>query len=1143
MPAFCAGYFDGDMLFEVSGLQGAATGVPGYVANTFAVLTRGAPTLPSSKLLNLLKNQQDKEPHDWETLARKPLVLAGSSTKVWDHIIRGAPDGYNPALKFFESVLPKHLKSWGFCQQLFIPEFPLFRRLEAPGNLISNQNDEQVDFYLPQADLVIEIDGGTHREARQAWKDENRDRFLERFGILTLRLKTDDLRAENATFDTFFSKLRTRCEESPSLQPYQKFIEEEEYSEASLRFDLTAVIRLQIATMVAISHGQLDLEQAEWRLNVSQDFVDRPGTNWVTTAFEELFDWFSLFARLSHVEFLPPDVVFDSKGLNFDMSLFARPDGGTSRNSGIAIHTSAVQETPFPLDSKTPPTITRVKDYGTSFLALKDEPISSERPPSTPDLVELCRRLFGHDSFRPGQETLILNAISGQKSLGLMPTGGGKSLCFQLPAMLKPGTSIAVVPIKALGRDHCAELEAAGFKGRVVNIDSDMPVALREKVYAGRILRGEMRFVFVSPERFQVSSFRDTVRNLRLREKLRMFVIDEVHCMSEWGHDFRPSYLTLPGTLRELANDVPILGLTATASVNVLRDIQGEFDIPDEQIAYEMHRGRSELNFSVLKELSTAWQIETEIAKIVAPNEGNLPPPTHIFARYADGVLGVETYATMLGNSNLGLRIGSFSGRTPKNFNPDAAFKRLQHPDIPKPETYEDYKKTVQDLWKAGQLDVIVTTKAFGMGVNKPDVRHTLHAGMPSSMEAFYQEAGRAGRDRQPSFCHMLLRPEPDNAEKIYAKLRTDLTPEALSEALETTSDNTPLQYTGDFRAQLWFLSQGLISIDEEQALVQRLHKILRQSESDNMTIRAGQIADLPNGSQRLQLTLYRLYQMGLVDPWEVTDWGHGEGENSSVQSVEVRRLSKTFAESCEAVTERIKAIDGKAASLSILEHVEILRETSENWNELYRHLLTWVRRKQLDGRLQSTWNLYSKSMNYTPECANTFREELEAFFKVDSNAFQLAALRDMPQKEAITSLEELISGPGAQFLKEKAALRKLFVQLSRLLEGTQDSPGLNLAAACLLLLTEDVPGTEAQQRFLAAEPKGVLFFWCDGSGKRLLKLVASSSPTIQDIIGEWLLEGKPDRQQLLAIHEDIPAHPVKAKLFVEFAADLAQTI
>lgn len=748
MPAFCAGYFEGDMLFEVSGLQGAASGVSGYVANTFSVLTRGAPTRPSPQLLSLLNTEQVDCSGEWDKLSRKPLFLAGCSKKSWDQTIRGAPNGYNPALEFFETTLPKHLGAWGICQQLLIPEFPLFRRLGAPGNLISKPNDEQVDFYLPQADVVIEIDGGTHRERRQAWKDRNRDRFLERFGILTLRLDTVDFRAENSKFETFFSRLRKRCEESPRLQPYREFVEEKRHSKASLQFDLTAVIRLQVAVILAIAHGHLDPEQSEWRLNVSQDFVSRSGTNWVSSAFEELFDWFALFARLSNAEFSPPNVVMDNNGLAFDIRLFQRRDDDSLSGSGVSIHTSAVQDLPFALDGKTPPTIARIRDLGVSYLELKDDPLSTEEPPSTADLVELCRRIFGHEDFRPGQETLILNAILGQKSLGLMPTGGGKSLCFQLPALLKPGTSITVVPIKALGRDHCAELEAAGFKGRVVNIDSDMPVALREKVYASRILRGEMRFVFVSPERFQVSSFRDTIRNLRLHEKLRMFVIDEVHCMSEWGHDFRPSYLTLPGTLRELANDVPVLGLTATASVNVLRDIQGEFEIPDELVAYEMHRRRSELNFSVVKELSTAKQIETEVTKIVAKGKGNLPPPTHIFARYANGVLGVETYATMLGNSKLGLRVGSFSGATPEKYNPDAAFKRLQNPDIPKPESYEKFKKTVQSLWKDGKLDVIVTTKAFGMGVNKADVRNTLHAGMPSSMEAFYQEAGRAGRNR-----------------------------------------------------------------------------------------------------------------------------------------------------------------------------------------------------------------------------------------------------------------------------------------------------------------------------------------------------------------------------------------------------------
>jgi ATP-dependent DNA helicase RecQ len=1133
------------MLFEISGLRGPPSEVPEFVANTFAVLTRGAPTRPSPKLQQLMFLHREKHSNEWDSLSREALFLVGDGHRMWDQTIRGAPDGYNPALEFFDAILPIQLPEWAVIQQLIIPEFPLFRRLGAPGNLLSDENDEQVDFYLPQADLVIEIDGGTHRETRQAWKDRNRDRFLEQFGILTLRLNTQDLRAENDAFNEFFSKLRTRCEESSRLEPYRRFIADRKHSEASLRYDLTAIIRFQMALMLAIAHRQLDPTKPEWRLNVSQDFAERSGPSWVAAAIDELFDWFALFARLSHLDFVPPRIVFGEDGLKFDVGLFSRPDDDTWRAAGITIRTSAVQDLPFALDDKRPPTTTRVPDYGISYLTPREEPVATDKPPSIIDLTELCRRVFGHDSFRPGQESLILNALSGQRSLGLMPTGSGKSLCFQLPALLKPGTTIIIVPIKALGRDHCAELEAAGFTGRVVNIDSDMPVTLRDKVYTGRILRGEMRFVFVSPERFQVSSFRDTVRGLRMHNQLRMFVIDEVHCMSEWGHDFRPSYLTLPGTLRELADDVSVLGLTATASVNVLRDIQAEFHIPDELVAYEMHRSRSELSFSVRKELSTATQIETEVAEIVASGEGNLPPPIHIFARYANGVLGVQTYATMLGNSRLGLRVGSFSGTTPEKFEPAAAFKLLQNPGVPKPETFGDYKRTVQELWKAGQLDVIVTTKAFGMGVNKPDVRHTLHAGMPGSMEAFYQEAGRAGRDRKPAFCHMLLRPEPDEAESIYTKLRKDLTPKTIAEALEKKSDGSPLHrnHRGDFRAQLWFLSQGLISVDEEQALVARLHDVLRRSVGETVTIRAGQIADLPHGSQRLQLTLYRLYQMGIVAPWAVTDWGRGEGEDAAVQSVEVRKLPTNFVEACSTIAGRIQAIDGKSAGLSTLEQVETLSTGEEDWQALYRLLLTWVRRKHLDSRLQSTWNLYSKSMAFTPDRATAFRDELEAFFKVDSNAFQLAALRDMTQEDVVTTLEELICGPGNGELKEQAALRKLYAQLSRLLEGTQDSPGLNLAAASLLLLTEDAPGIEARQRFRAAVPKGALFLWHEGGGRKLLALVASSGPLAREMIGEWLVEEKPDRQQLLAIHETIPARAVEAALLDELAAEMALTI
>ena len=1144
MLSICAGYFAGDMLFDLTGLQGSPAPVAGYVANTFAILTRGAPTRPSPKLRGLLVSDDCKHSSEWSALFSEPLVLVNDAARDWRQSIRGAPDGYNPALEFFEALLPIQLPDWAFIQQLIIPEYPLFSRLGAPGNLVSGPNDEQVDFYLPQADMVIEIDGGTHRETRQAWKDRDRDRYLERFGITTLRLTTSDLRAENQAFRAFFAKLRQRCEESTALRPYRAFTVGRKYSAPSIRFDLTAIIRLQLSVILAIAHRQLDPEAAEWRLNISQDFAARSGADWVTIAIEELFDWFGLFSRLSHSPFKPPKLVLSPDGLTFNLRLFSRADDNTGRTGGICINTSSVQQLPFALDTNQPPTVIRLQELGVSYLAVKEE-ADAPAPPATADLTELCRRIFGHDEFRPGQESLILNALSGRKSLGLMPTGGGKSLCFQVPALLKSGTTITVVPIKALGRDHCAELEAAGFSGRVVNIDSDMPAQLRDRVYAARMRRGEMRFVFVSPERFQVEGFRDTVRSLLYRDQLRMFVIDEVHCMSEWGHDFRPSYLTLPGTLRDLSDEVPVMGLTATASVNVLRDIQGEFQIPDEMVAYEMHRSRSELNFSVRKELSTARQIEIELEKIVESGDGNLPPPTHVFARYANGVLGVETYATMLGNSNLGLRVGSFSGAEPKTFNPDAAFQRLKNPAAPKPESHDDYKKTVQTLWKAGDLDVIVTTKAFGMGVNKPDVRHTLHAGMPGSMEAFYQEAGRAGRDREPAYCGLLLRPEPDAAELVYEKLQKNLTPAAITAAMATTSDGEPLKqnHRGDFRAQLWFLSQGLITVEEEQALVTRLHDLLRQASQDHVNIKAEQISDLPHGGTRLQQTLYRLYQMGLIGPWTVTDWGRNDGESSSVQAVELRKLPTTFAEACGVVIDRMLAIEGLAAKLPELDQARKLQTGSDDWPALYQALLNWVRRKHLDSRLQSTWNLYAKSMAFTPERAEAFRDELEAFFKVDSNAFQLAALRDMAQAEVVPTLMDILRGPGTAHLKDKSVLRKLSAQLARLLEGTQDSPGLNLAAASLLLLTEDRPGAEAAMRFRLAAPEGALGFWRDLGGRDLLTLISTSGPAARDLIGEWLIADQPNRSELLAIQERIPARVIEAALFQELAAELADVI
>lgn len=296
----------------------------------------------------------------------------------------------------------------------------------------------------------------------------------------------------------------------------------------------------------------------------------------------------------------------------------------------------------------------------------------------------------------------------------------------------------------------------------------------------------------------------------------------------------------------------------------------------------------------------------------------------------------------------------------------------------------------------------------------------------------------------------------------------------------------------GDFRAQLWFLSQGLIEVDEEKELVLRLIHILKGARETAILIRARDLAGLSQGPERLQLTLYRLYQMGLIEPWTVTDWGHRGSDDSHVQAAMVTITPRSFTEACSIVATRIRAIDGRAADTSGLDHLQALSMEAEDWPALSRLLLDWVRRKHLDSRLQSTWNLYAKSVAFKEENAAAFREELEAFFKVDSSAFELAALRDMPLEKVVPSLGHLISATSGEGLKEVGALRKLSAQLARLLEGTQDNPGLNLGAAVLSLLVDENPAAEAE---CASRHQARAAYLLSGEAGAASLLVASPPP------------------------------------------------
>ncbi|SQC93522.1 Protein of uncharacterised function (DUF559) [Cedecea neteri] len=246
----------------------------------------------------------------WEELAKSALLLSTENHPYWGPLFPVVTTGTILPLEFFDEIIPNHLKGWAFVRGLMVPEYPLFSALGASYKLMSGANAERVDFYLPQAELVIEIDGGQHEEAPQKLKDQQRDSFLLQHGIKTLRLKTEDMRLKSNHFSDFISQLTAHFEKSKQLAGYKKTLSSGEQQQPSMRYELTAILRLQIAVMLAISCGKLDLQSSLWRINVRQDFISDPEQKWVVRAFEELFGWFSLFSKIRNLVVTPPELVF-----------------------------------------------------------------------------------------------------------------------------------------------------------------------------------------------------------------------------------------------------------------------------------------------------------------------------------------------------------------------------------------------------------------------------------------------------------------------------------------------------------------------------------------------------------------------------------------------------------------------------------------------------------------------------------------------------------------------------------------------------------------------------------------------------------------------------------------------------------------
>jgi ATP-dependent DNA helicase RecQ len=862
--------------------------------------------------------------------------------------------------------------------------------------------------------VLVEIDGIQHEHASRSLSDSRRDGFLRKANVTTLRIPADNMYGR----------------QSGNSQALGELLGTGAAPENAVETELSTCIRLckfahqiQLSLLEALRGGWLSVWEA-WDVVVIPPalLANHPSTEGVIRcAVREASRLVDRLARLYTLDWPRPNI---RVSLTIDDSVSAgvvvAPADRTMQNDAMP------QDSPvfYYSDVIVPADLAR---EAASIL-----PRTIEQPRES-DVKWFLKYVFRKKNFRDGQWNAVRLGLQGRDSIVLLPTGSGKSIAFQLTSLLLPGSSIIVAPLISLIDDQIENLGRYGID-RCTKITGQVDPESKKAIQAA-LRRGQFLMCYVSPERFQISEFRDTVKAMAMAVSVSLIAIDEAHCVSEWGHDFRPAYLSLGRVARECCrrdNHVPpIMALTGTASSRVLHDMHRDLAMPSSgPVITPVSFDREELTFSVTRcksgdkpqELIQFMQSLPEKLRVseteLYPSKGPAKFTGMVFCQNATGKVGVSTVAHHIRRS-ITESTSYYSGRPP-----DGEIKP----------SWDKKKQEELRRFKLNEASVLVCTKAAGMGIDKDNVRYTVHYGLPQSIEGFYQEVGRAGRgpqDANYSICKVILSNDfPDR----NAHLLLDTTP-----LKDLSSSREKYGGADDVSRQLYFHTNSFRGIDQDISDIAYIIDHVRDPACLGTTI---VIQSADSDLTFTERALYRLSVLGVVRDYVIL---HAQKafevhfSDSSINEIIDNYVSYIRSyNSARALAERSRAL-----AIQSHTHLDHVLQIAHLMLEFVYGVIELSRRRSLYEMLQA---LHESEGD---QDGKILRERILAYFGDSGFSHHIDAIRDSPEAgfDALESALERLTVSNA------AAVRGALI---RELGASPEIPGLLMLRGVAEALTDD---------------------------------------------------------------------------------------